>query len=111
LSSVGWSNKVSVAGSSFAKLFRVIYAEQFVFKALSNIVCLFIIQIYNTENCRHYSLLGYVKAILLVSIVIHLLPNCSATNAVVPLPQVGSNTKSPGSVVINKQRCITLFDV
>ena len=31
---------------------------------------------------------------------------CSAISAVVPLPHVGSTTKSPGSVVINRQRSI-----
>src|SRR5436190_20197030 len=42
--------------------------------------------------------------------VIHLRPHCSATYAVVPLPHVGSRTRSPGSVVIRTQREITLVD-
>ena len=37
-----------------------------------------------------------------VSIVIQRRPHCSATNAVVPEPQVGSSTRSPGSVAISK---------
>ncbi len=41
-----------------------------------------------------------------VSMVIHRLPHCSATYAVVPDPHVGSSTKSPGSVVINRYRSI-----
>jgi hypothetical protein len=44
----------------------------------------------------------------LVSIVIQRRPHCSATYAVVPDPQVGSRTRSPGSVVIKTQRCTTL---
>ena len=43
----------------------------------------------------------------LVSVVIQRRPQSSATNAVVPLPHVGSSTKSPGSVVIKRQRSIT----
>src|SRR5204863_3150652 len=39
-----------------------------------------------------------------VSIVIQRRPHCSATVAVVPEPQVGSSTRSPGSVAINMQR-------
>ena len=38
-------------------------------------------------------------------------PHCSATVAVVPEPQVGSTTKSPGSVVIRIQRSTILVDV
>ena len=38
-------------------------------------------------------------------------PHFSATNAVVPLPQVGSSTSSPGSVVIRRQRSMALDDV
>ncbi len=34
-------------------------------------------------------------------------PHCSATVAVVPEPQVGSSTRSPGSVVISTQRSMT----
>src|SRR3954451_17604801 len=44
------------------------------------------------------------RATRLVSIVIHRRPHCSATYAVVPEPHVGSSTKSPGSVVIRRQR-------
>src|SRR3989304_1250169 len=43
-----------------------------------------------------------------VSIVIQRRPHCSAAKAVVPEPQVGSRTRSPGSVVISRQRSITL---
>ena len=43
-----------------------------------------------------------------VSMVIQRRPHCSATYAVVPEPQVGSRTRSPGSVVINTQRSTTL---
>src|SRR2546427_6504249 len=43
-----------------------------------------------------------------VSMVIQRRPHCSATYAVVPEPQVGSRTRSPGSVHISKHRCITL---
>src|SRR5690242_14734427 len=43
-----------------------------------------------------------------VSIVIQRRPHCSATYAVVPEPQVGSSTRSPGSVVIRIQRS-TIF--
>ena len=39
-----------------------------------------------------------------VSIVIQRRPHCSATKAVVPEPQVGSSTRSPGSVDISMQR-------
>src|SRR3990167_5833673 len=46
-----------------------------------------------------------------VSTVIHRLPHCSATYAVVPLPHVGSKTKSPGSVVMRMQRWIVFIDV
>ena len=42
-----------------------------------------------------------------VSMVIQRRPHCSATYAVVPEPQVGSSTKSPGSVVIRMQRWMT----
>ena len=35
-------------------------------------------------------------------------PHCSATKAVVPEPQVGSSTRSPGSVVMRRQRSIDL---
>src|ERR1700724_3752796 len=42
-----------------------------------------------------------------VSIVIHRRPHCSATYAVVPEPQVGSRTRSPGSVAIKIQRSTT----
>ena len=42
-----------------------------------------------------------------VSAVIQGRPHCSATYAVVPEPQVGSRTRSPGSVVINTQRSTT----
>ena len=38
-------------------------------------------------------------------------PHCSATVAVVPEPQVGSSTRSPGSVVIRMQRWTTFADV
>ena len=44
------------------------------------------------------------KATRDVSIVIHRRPQFSATVAVVPEPQVGSRTKSPGSVAISMQR-------
>ncbi len=46
-----------------------------------------------------------------LSTVIHRRPHCSATNAVVPLPHVGSSTRSPGSVVINMQRWIIFVAV
>ena len=46
-----------------------------------------------------------------VSHVIHLRPQRSEINAVVAPPQVGSNTKSPGSVAIRIHRSITLSDV
>jgi hypothetical protein len=39
-----------------------------------------------------------------VSIVIQRRPHCSATVAVVPEPQVGSRTRSPGSVAMRRQR-------
>ena len=42
-----------------------------------------------------------------VSTVIHLRPHCSATMAVVPDPQVGSRTKSPGSVAMRMHLSIT----
>ena len=42
-----------------------------------------------------------------VSMVIQRRPHCSATYAVVPEPQVGSRTRSPGSVVIRRQRWMT----
>src|SRR5438094_1825252 len=48
-----------------------------------------------------------VRATRLVSMVIHRRPHCSATYALVPLPQVGSRTRSPGSVVIRTQRFMT----
>ena len=51
------------------------------------------------------------KATRLVSMVIQRRPHCSATKAVVPLPHVGSSTRSPGSVVINMQRSMILCDV
>ena len=47
------------------------------------------------------------KATREVSSVIQRRPHCSATNAVVPEPQVGSRTRSPGSVTINRQRSTT----
>lgn len=46
-----------------------------------------------------------------VSIVIHRRPHCSATYAVVPLPHVGSSTRSPGSVVISWHRWMTRLSV
>ncbi len=46
-----------------------------------------------------------------VSIVIHRRPQCSAAYAVVPAPQVGSSTRSPGSVVISRQRSMILVSV
>src|ERR1700679_3341427 len=46
-----------------------------------------------------------------VSAVIHRLPHCSATNAVVPDPHVGSRTRSPGSVAKSTQRATTLVFV
>ena len=39
--------------------------------------------------------------------VIHRRPHCSATKAVVPEPQVGSSTRSPGSVAMRIQRSMT----
>ena len=51
------------------------------------------------------------NATRLVSIVIHRRPHSSATTAVVPLPHVGSSTKSPGSVAIRMQRSMTFGDV
>ena len=39
-----------------------------------------------------------------VSIVIQRRPHCSATVAVVPEPQVGSSTRSPGSVAMGKSQ-------
>src|SRR6185436_16800348 len=42
-----------------------------------------------------------------VSIVIQRRPHCSATTEVVPEPQVGSSTRSPGSVVMRTQRATT----
>jgi hypothetical protein len=42
-----------------------------------------------------------------VSIVIQRRPHCSATYAVVPEPQVGSRTRSPGSVDISTHRWTT----
>ena len=39
-----------------------------------------------------------------VSMVIQRRPHCSATVAVVPEPQVGSSTRSPGSVAMRRQR-------
>src|ERR1035437_8638148 len=51
------------------------------------------------------------SATRLESQVIQRRPHCSAVYAVVPLPQVGSNTKSPGSVVIRMHRSITFGDV
>jgi len=69
------------------------------------------------ERVRH-EVVGYFAAIRrvrasasatrLVSIVIQRLPHCSATYAVVPEPQVGSRTRSPGSVVMRRQRATTL---
>src|SRR5579875_994947 len=44
------------------------------------------------------------SATRLVSMVIQRRPHCSATYAVVPEPHVGSSTRSPGSVVMSKQR-------
>src|ERR1700687_4259135 len=44
-----------------------------------------------------------------VSIVIQRRPHCSATVAVVPEPQVGSSTKSPGSVAIRRHLASRLF--
>ena len=46
-----------------------------------------------------------------VSMVIQRRPHCSATYAVVPEPQVGSRTRSPGSVAMRMQRSMTLADV
>ena len=46
-----------------------------------------------------------------VSMVIQRRPHCSATYAVVPEPQVGSRTRSPGSVVMRIQRSMTLGSV
>src|SRR5690606_1960421 len=51
--------------------------------------------------------LARASATLDVSITIQRRPHCSATYAVVPEPQVGSSTKSPGSVVIKIQRLTT----
>ena len=51
------------------------------------------------------------KATREVSMVIHRLPHCSATLAVVPAPHVGSNIRSPGSVVIRMQRWIGFTEV
>ena len=51
--------------------------------------------------------LAMFSAMRLVSLVIQRRPHCSATWAVVPLPQVGSSTRSPGSVVIRMQRWTT----
>jgi len=48
------------------------------------------------------------RATLEVSIVIQRRPHCSATYALVPLPHVGSSTKSPGSVHMSMQRSMTL---
>jgi hypothetical protein len=42
-----------------------------------------------------------------VSMVIQRRPHCSATNAVVPEPQVGSHTRSPGSVIMSTHRSRT----
>src|SRR5512142_2819893 len=50
-----------------------------------------------------------VTATRLVSIVIHRRPHCSATYAVVPEPQVGSRTRSPGSVDMRIHRS-TIFE-
>src|SRR5271155_5037828 len=55
--------------------------------------------------------LARVVATREVSQVIQRRPHCSATTAVVPEPQVGSNTRSPGSVVIKTQRAIALVTV
>ena len=46
-----------------------------------------------------------------VSHVSHRRPHPSATKAVVPEPQVGSRTKSPGRVVIKMQRSMTFGEV
>ena len=46
-----------------------------------------------------------------VSQVIQRLPHFSATKAVVPEPQVGSSTRSPGCVVIRMQRSMGLMEV
>src|SRR3972149_6993383 len=54
---------------------------------------------------------GSGSATRLGSVVIHRRPHCSATYAVVPEPQVGSKTRSPGSVVIRRQRATELVDV
>ena len=51
------------------------------------------------------------SATRLVSIVIHRRPHCSATYAVVPDPHVGSSTRSPGSVVMRRQRSMTFVVV
>src|SRR5215207_6718904 len=46
-----------------------------------------------------------------VSIVIQRRPHCSATVAVVPEPQVGPRTRSPGSVAIRRHLSTTLVEV
>ena len=46
-----------------------------------------------------------------VSMVIQRRPHCSATYAVVPEPQVGSSSRSPGSVAIRMQRSMTFSAV
>src|SRR5690606_35236914 len=51
------------------------------------------------------------SAMRLVSMVIHRRPHCSATYAAVPLPQVGSRTRSPGSVDNKIHRWIILAPV
>ena len=51
------------------------------------------------------------KATREVSMVIQRRPHCSATYAVVPEPQVGSRTRSPGSVAMRRQRWITSWFV
>jgi hypothetical protein len=77
-----------------------------------------------SELSRRVSISAYILALAarrrwrdkangtrLVSMVIQRRPHCSATYAVVPLPHVGSKTKSPGSVVIRIQRCRSFVGV
>jgi nitrite reductase (NADH) large subunit len=51
------------------------------------------------------------SATRLVSMVIHRRPHCSATTEVEPDPHVGSRTRSPGSVVMSRQRSTALSAV
>ena len=61
---------------------------------------------YYINTYGFHSMHGRANAIATreVSIVIQRRPHCSATVAVVPEPQVGSSTRSPGSVAIRRQR-------